>query len=101
MNDRNMSELESALSVTVMLRDNELHITGEQNDTELTEQVIEHLILLMNQGENIDPLRIRYAVRLAREGNLSELDKLGNSDIVAITSRGKYLSDVRLCSSDQ
>lgn len=89
MNDRNMSELENALSVSCMITGQELHISGSAEDVDLAEKVIDRLISLLNKGESIDPLRIRYVIRLAREGNLSRLEELGESDIVTYTYRGK------------
>ena len=72
-----------------MITGQELHISGSAEDVDLAEKVIDRLISLLNKGESIDPLRIRYVIRLAREGNLSRLEELGESDIVTYTYRGK------------
>ena len=74
MNDRNMGILEQELSVSAMLRGQELRLTGDPENVAVAEEAIGGLLLLLSHGENIDPLRIRYAVQLAREGNISRLE---------------------------
>lgn len=89
MNDRNMTVLEEELSVSAMLRGQELRITGAAENIALAEQVISHLLVLLSKGESVDPLRIRYAIQLAREGNIDRMDEIGNGDVVAFTHRGR------------
>ena len=89
MNDRNMGILEQELSVTAMLRGQELRLTGDAENVAVAEEAIGGLLLLLSHGENIDPLRIRYAIQLAREGNISRLEELGSKDVIAFTHRGR------------
>lgn len=89
MNDRNMVILEQELSVTAMLRGQELRLTGDPENVAVAEEAIGGLLLLLSHGENIDPLRIRYAIQLAREGNISRLEELGSKDVIAFTHRGR------------
>ena len=89
MNDRNMGILEQELSVSAMLRGQELRLTGDPENVAVAEEAIGGLLLLLSHGENIDPLRIRYAVQLAREGNISRLEELGSKDVIAFTHRGR------------
>lgn len=89
MNDRNMSALEQELSVSAMLRGQELRLTGDAGHIALAEQVIERLLAGLSRGETIDPLRIRYAVQLAKEGKIDELDQLDGNDVIAFTHRGR------------
>lgn len=89
MNDRNMSVLEQELSVSAMLRGQELRLTGDAGHIALAEQVIERLLAGLSRGETIDPLRIRYAVQLAKEGKIDELDQLDGNDVIAFTHRGR------------
>ena len=89
MNDRNMAVLEQELSVTTALRGQELKITGDPENVALAEQVIEQLLALLRSGENVDPMRIRYAISLARDGQSERAEELTDGDTVAITHRGK------------
>ena len=90
MNDRNMAALEQELNVTVSLRGQEIQFQGAQEDTALAGQVIEKLIAMLKKGEIVDASRIRYAVALAREGRLEEIEEI-LSDVVAITHRGRRI----------
>lgn len=90
MNDRNMAVLEQELNVHATLRQQELKLDGSEEDCRLAEQVIQKLIDMLRRGELIDLNRIRYAVALAREGRLDEMEDL-LSDVVAITHRGRRI----------
>ncbi|MBR4360601.1 MAG: PhoH family protein [Clostridia bacterium] len=90
MNDRNVAVLEQELNVMISLRGQELNIQGDQEDAELAGQVIEKLIQMLSRGEIVDPSRIRYAVALAREGRLQDIEEIFG-DVVAITHRGRRI----------
>lgn len=89
MNDRNMAMLEQELSVTTALRGQELRISGDAENVALAEEVIEQLLTLLRSGENVDAMRIRYAISLARDGQSERVEELAGGDVVAITHRGK------------
>lgn len=90
MNDRNMAALEQELDVAVSLRGQELVIQGQGENVALAEQVIGKLIEILRRGEAIDGSRIRYAVALAREGRLDQMEEI-LGDVVAITHRGRRI----------
>lgn len=90
MNDQNMAALEQELDVAVALRGQDLAVQGEEENIRLAEQVIQKLIEMLRRGETIDAARIRYAVALAREGRLEEIEDL-LEDVVAITHRGRRI----------
>ena len=90
MNDRNMAALEQECGVTVTLRGQEIHVQGEAEDAALAERVIEKLIAMLRKGEIVDASRIRYAVALARDGRLDEIEEI-LGDVVAITHRGRRI----------
>lgn len=89
MNDRNMAVLEQELSVTAALRGQELRLTGDPENVQLAESVIESLLSLLRNGENIDPMRIRYAISLARDGQGERVEELSDGSVVAVTHRGR------------
>ena len=90
MNDRHMAVLEQELNVSITLRGQELKIDGAAEDVALAEQVIGKMIDMLRHGEIIDASRIRYAVALAREGRLEEIQEI-LGDVVAITHRGRRI----------
>ena len=90
MNDRNMAALEQELNVSASLRGQELVLQGSAPDVEMAERVIQKLLEMLRKGEIVDASRIRYAVALAREGRLDEIEEI-LSDVVAITHRGRRI----------
>ena len=90
MNDRNMTALEQELDVAVSLRGQEIQIQGSAENAALAERVIQKLIEMLRKGELVDAARIRYAVALAREGRLDQIEEI-LGDVVAITHRGRRI----------
>ena len=89
MNDRNMAVLEQELSVISALRGQELQFRGDAENVAAAETAVARLITLLQHGEAVDPMRIRYVVSLVREGKSDLLDQLSGSDVIAITHRGR------------
>lgn len=89
MNDRNMAVLEQELSVVSALRGQELQFRGDAENVAAAETAVARLITLLQHGETVDPIRIRYVVSLVREGKSDLLDQLSGSDVIAITHRGR------------
>lgn len=90
MNDQNAALIEQETGVTIAQRDTELCLTGAPEQTLLAQQVIEKLLEMLKKGEPVDRSRIRYAIALAREGQVDRLDEILR-DVVAITHRGKQI----------
>ena len=89
MNDRHMAVLEQELSVVSALRGQELQFRGDAENVAAAETAVARLITLLQHGETVDPMRIRYVVSLVREGKSDLLDQLSGSDVIAITHRGR------------
>ena len=89
MNDRNMAVLEQELSVVSALRGQELQFRGDAENVAAAETAVARLITLLQHGETVDPMRIRYVVSQVREGKSDLLDQLSGSDVIAITHRGR------------
>ena len=89
MNDRNMAVLEQELSVVSALRGQELQFRGDAENVAAAETAVARLITLLQHGETVDPMRIRYVVSLVREGKSDLLDQLSGSDVIAVTHRGR------------
>lgn len=90
LNDQNVALVEQECGVTVSLRGSELFLTGEAEDAGLAESVILKLLEMIRRGDLVDRTRIRYAIALAREGNVDRIDEILRS-VVAITHRGKQI----------
>ena len=90
LNDQNVALVEQECGVAVSLRGSELFITGEAEDAGLAESVILKLLEMIRRGDLVDRTRIRYAIALAREGDVDRIDEILRS-VVAITHRGKQI----------
>lgn len=90
LNDRNIALIEQECGVTVSLRGNEIFFSGEADDMDIAQAVIEKLVRMIQKGEQVDRSGIRYMIALAREDKLDEADEIMKS-VVAITHRGKQI----------
>ena len=90
LNDQNVALVEQECGVTVSLRGSELFLTGEAEDAGLAESVILKLLEMIRRGDLVDRTRIRYAIALAREGDVDRIDEILRS-VLAITHRGKQI----------
>lgn len=86
--DRNIHIVEDALGVTVVDRESELHISGDEENVMLAEKTIGGLLSLAARGESIDEQNVRYIIKLVSEGGESQIDKIAG-DVICITSKGK------------
>lgn len=90
LNDQNVALVEQECGVAVSLRGSELFLAGEAEDAGLAESVILKLLEMIRRGDLVDRTRIRYAIALAREGDVDRIDEILRS-VVAITHRGKQI----------
>lgn len=90
LNDQNVALVEQECGVAVSLRGSELFLMGEAEDAALAESVILKLLEMIRRGDLVDRTRIRYAIALAREGDVDRIDEILRS-VVAITHRGKQI----------
>jgi len=86
--DENLKLIEDALSVKITDRNSELHISGNEEDIQYAERVINGLIMIAAKGESIDPQNVKYIIGLVRDG---QEDKIGDisRDVVCISAKGK------------
>lgn len=90
LNDQNVALVEQECGVRVILNGSTLTITGAEEDAALAQSVIEKLLEMIRRGDLVDRTRIRYAIALAREGDVDRIDEILRS-VVAITHRGKQI----------
>ncbi len=86
--DENIGILERELGVTVLNRNTELKVVGDEERADRAVRVIESLLVLSSRGEGINEQNIRYVIGLVednKEGQISELSR----DVICITVKGK------------
>ena len=88
--DENVRVIEDETGVRISMQEGSICISGQQEQAEVAQTVVRHLMLLLARRERIDKTRIRYAIELAAEGRDELIDEI-MSDVVAITYRGKQI----------
>ena len=87
-NDQNVPLFETELGVTLSVRGAELRVTGSQESVDMACAVVEKLSDLLSRNAQVDRITLRYALALAKRGELDRIDDIA-FEIVAITHRGK------------
>lgn len=88
--DENLRLLEKEFGVTIVLRDEQMIISGEKQAVEQAAQVLFQLADLSVAGQPVTPREVQYAAQLVRSGQGEKIVDL-NSDMIIITYRGKGL----------
>ena len=91
LNDQNIALIEQECNVTVALRRNHLVISGSEPDKLLAQQVIMLLLEMIRRNENVDRIRIRYTIAMAREGKTAQIEE-SLKRVIAVTHRGKEIT---------
>jgi len=86
--DENAKLLEKELGVTIVSRDNELKITGDDVAVEQAGKILKNLVDLAEAGEVISEQTVRYCVLMVRENIAGDIVKIA-SDCVCVTAKGR------------
>ncbi len=86
--DENIRIIEQEFGVTVINRDTELKVSGEEEAAQMAAKVLEGLIQLAAKGEAIGEQNVRYVIGLVREGQEQKISEL-TKDVICITAKGK------------
>ena len=86
--DENIGVLEKELGVTVLNRNTELKIVGEERAADRAVRVINSLLVLSSRGEAINEQNIRYVLSLVEDNKEEEISEI-SKDIICITIKGK------------
>lgn len=86
--DENIKHIEEALNVTIVNRDTNLRIIGDEELADKAVKCLEALLSLASKGELIDEQRVRYIITLVMDGKESQVSQIAQ-DVVCITAKGK------------
>ena len=86
--DENIRRIEEGFEVSIVNRDTDLKITGDEEAVDKASRTLEGLLILAAKGEVIDEQRVRYLITLVKEGNDALMTKMAK-DVVCITAKGK------------
>ncbi|MEG1972138.1 MAG: PhoH family protein [Oscillospiraceae bacterium] len=88
--DANIKIIQQEFNVTVILRGDEIKITGEPEDTMKAVDTINGLFVILNNGEALTEQNIRYVISMVRDGQQDQISHL-TRDVVCITAKGRPL----------
>ncbi len=87
--DANAKKIEKELNVTLVNRDLEIKVSGDDADkVRRAVGLVKYLASTASMCEYIDSTRVDYAISMSAEGKLSELSGL-DSECICITPKGK------------
>lgn len=86
--DENIRIVEEEYGVTIVNRDNDLKVSGDDEAVAGAAKVLESLISIAMKGEVITPQNVRYFISMVQDGNAEALQSLGG-DCICITAKGK------------
>jgi len=90
LGDAHLKVIEAAFPVKIVPRGNELILQGEEDVVEKVSRLFDRLQAVQARGARINERDVRYAVRLATEGQEKPLDE-AFSDVIVTTHRGKQI----------
>lgn len=88
--DQNLKFIEETFDVRIISRGEELAVRGPAGEVAKVEVLFHNLLDVLRSGNYLSPQDLRYAVKLAREGERPNL-KAVFADVVLITHRGKQI----------
>lgn len=88
MQDANLKYIKEKLVAQIVIRGDEIIITGSREDVEIARKVLSHLIELLHKGKNIGIIDINYALTLLGEKEDKKIVQCLSQPLI-VTSRGK------------
>lgn len=88
--DENLRLIEKNFSVSVVVRGDNLIISGEQNLVEQAAQTLAQLSDLSALGQIVSPREVQYVTTLVKEGHGEKIKDLA-ADIIVVSFRGKLV----------
>lgn len=86
--DENIRILEQELSVQIVVRGDELKISGDGEQVMYAEKAVRGLLSLCARGEPIHEQNIRYVLQLVLRGQEGKINELAR-DVICVTASGK------------
>ncbi|WIF94797.1 PhoH family protein [Caminicella sporogenes] len=88
--DENIKLIENAYKVSIVSREGEIIILGDEDKVNIVQKVLKSLIDIIHSGEKLDKQKILYIISLHNEGEEEKISEL-LENVVCVTSRGKMI----------
>jgi phosphate starvation-inducible PhoH-like protein len=86
--DSNVRFLESQYGVSIICRDSEIKVSGEEEPVSKAVRAVESLLTLINKGNPLTEQTLRYVVSMVQDGTEDKLSSLSD-DCICITTKGR------------
>ena len=86
--DSNVRFLEAQYGVSIICRDSEIKVSGEEEPVSKAVRAVESLLTLINKGTPLTEQTLRYVVSMVQDGTEDKLASLSD-DCVCITTKGR------------
>ena len=86
--DGNTRLIEKEYNVSVVCRDAELKVSGQEEDVSKAMRALKSLLMLIDKGESLTDQSVRYCIRMVNEDSENNLVKIAG-DYICLTSKGK------------
>ncbi|KGP90498.1 phosphate starvation protein PhoH [Pontibacillus chungwhensis BH030062] len=86
--DRNLKQMESQLSVSIVTRGEHVSVSGNKEHVMLVEQVFHALLKIIRRGLTISERDVIYAIDLAKKNELQQFETLFEDEIIR-NAKGK------------
>lgn len=96
--DRNIKRIENFFNINILLRDNNILLYGDDENTSKAIAVMEQLESIVNRGEHLDLQKVNYVLEAYRELSTSKIELVGES--IIMTSRGASIKPKTLGQKD-
>jgi phosphate starvation-inducible PhoH-like protein len=93
--DTNIRIIEDGLDIKIIIRDDQIKLTGSKENIEKAAAIIERLMILAAQGDPITRQNVSYLVDMAAEGQIDKI-KQYSGDCICMTARGKQIKSKTL-----
>lgn len=87
-NDIHLKRIEEKLDVSIITRGESLIVSGSDNTANLIKEVLDALIRMLRNGMKLSERDIIYAIQLAQEDKLDQLEDL-YQETIAVNTKGK------------
>lgn len=88
LEDVHLRYLEKRLSCQIIVRGEEMTVTGEESDVRLAETVLEQLLTLIRKGNNLTLADLTYVISKVEEGSEHDMSH-SLTKVIATTQRGR------------
>ena len=86
--DENLRIIEQEFGVSIVNRDMELKVSGQEEEAAAAAKTLRGLLQLAAKGESIGEQNVRYVIGLVRQGQEEKIAAL-TKDVICITAKGK------------